>query len=309
MDTSTFRHVAFALSVAIPGVVSAAQPEAITHWNAPFVSVLRQKTDVFASNKVGVFRANLESRQWHKLDLPVSMPLGGRFAKVPTESAMILYVASGRFDGSASEGTYGVYSSRDAGETWSLLSENDDYGAVLLLPNGSLFAVTNPGNFNGPSRVHVSRDMGKTWQDITGESFGGVFDIFPDPDHPNQVCLKLSSIREYILQADDERYLWKGTRAWGWHAELFRTTEFFERGYSTQTTGYMLGATLNNYFQYDFGDCAAIPSFDLSPDEPQIVVAQGQAIVVPITIRFHEDAALRRWFWEDRRTNGFKDLV
>jgi len=307
MVTSPFRHVAFALSVAISGVVAAAEPEATSNMNAPVVSVVRQETDVFASNKAGVFRANLESRQWRKLDLPAGMPLGGRFAKVPNESAMVLYVASNSFGRSAAEGKYGVYASSDAGETWSLLSENDDYGSVLLLPNGSLFAVTNPLNLNGPSHVHLSKDMGKTWRDITGKSFGSVFDLFPDPDHPNQVCLRVSSTRGYILQAGDERYLWNATRDWEWHPERFRTTEFFQRGYSTQTTLYMLAATLNNYFQYDFGDRTAIPSFELSSDESRIAVAPGREVVVPITIRFREDDAYRGWLWEERRATGFRN--
>src|SRR6185369_8440138 len=147
------HHVAVALIVAIPTAVFANEPEAANHVHAPLASVVRQKADVFASNKFGVFRANLENRQWHKLDLPPGMPLGGQFAAVPKESAMLLYVGSAGFGGRASEGSCGIYASRDAGKTWSVLSKNDDYGSVLLLPNGSLFAVTNPGNLNGPSHV------------------------------------------------------------------------------------------------------------------------------------------------------------
>ncbi|WP_442506136.1 hypothetical protein SH528x_004964 [Novipirellula sp. SH528] len=303
METHTFCHVAFALALAIIGTEAGAQQEEAYDMNTPFESVLRQRTDVFASNVAGLFRADMKSGQWHKLRLPAGMPPGGRFAKVPKESDTLLYVVSDRFGRSKGEGTYGIYASRDAGEIWSLLSENCDYGPVLLLPNGSLFAVTNPTSTNGPTQVHMSKDMGKTWRNISGNS-GGIFDIFPDPDHPNQICLRISSIREYILQADDERYLWNSIVRFRWSQERLCTTEFFTRNYSHSfRPPPMLTATLNNYFQYDFGDSPEILAVDLLSDDPRINVAQGEEVVIPITIRLHEDVASRQWHWENRHPN------
>lgn len=290
INTHTFRHVALASAVAILGVKAAAQQEAVNHMNAPFLSVLRQETYVFASNKAGLFRADLESRQWHKLDLPVGMPPGGKFGKVPKVSTTILYVVSDRHGRSGGKETFGIYASRDAGETWSLLSEHDDYGPVLLLPAGSLFAVTNPTSTRGPTQIHMSKDMGKTWRNISGKS-GGIFDIFPDPDHPNQICLSVSVIREYILQADDERYLWNWTFGMIWRQERLSATEFFTRTYSYSFQAPpVLYATLDNYFQYDFGDRVKMFAIDLSPDEPRFNVSQGEKVVVPITFRFHDRA-------------------
>ncbi len=300
MATFRSRLIAVSLGLALTAIAAAEQPEAARQANAPLISVARRTTEVFASNKYGVFRANLESRQWGQLKLPAGMPLGGRFAKSPTESTILLYVASNRSGGSGGEEQYGVYASRDSGESWNLQSERVDYGPVLLLPNESLFAITNPlGNYgDGPNHILQSKDMGKTWQDITGKRFGWIHGVFPDPDHPNQVCLNVfNNIRGIILQADDNRYDGKANHEWIWNSERSRTTDFFNRHYSRRPN---LSATLNNYFQYDFGDREAIPSLDLSTDEPRITVAKGMAVEVPITIRFYEDAAARRWRLEQR---------
>lgn len=302
MIADIFRYSAFAISLGLSAIAVAQLP--IEHQNAHLTSVHWRETDVFAMNKFGIFRADLESRQWKKLEISKSMPLGGKFANVPKESTLLLYVVADR-SGAPGDMKYGIYASRDDGRTWEFLSANPDYGEVLLLPNGDLFAVTNPSNLGGPSRIHVSQDMGKTWRDITGKSFGKIFGIFPDPDHPAQICLRVNSIRNYILQADDQQYLWKTTREWDWHPERFQDSErFFNRGYSTQTTLYMLPATLNNYFEYDFGKGTATPSFDLSQGAPRISVPLGKAVRVPVTIRFLEDVAHQKSVLKDRRSKG-----
>lgn len=293
MDRYILRPFALALFVASSASEATAEQQVANDMDAPFVSVLRHKTNVFASNKEGLFRADLESRQWRKLRLPVGMPLGGRFGEVPKESSTLIYVVSDRFGRSLREGTHGIYASRDSGETWSLLSKHHDYGPVLLLPSGSLFAVTNPSSSRGPTQIHMSKDMGATWRNISGKS-GGVFGIFPDPDHPNQICLRISCIREYILQADDERYRWNWIVGLKWHHERLSSKEFFARSYSYSFRAPpTLSATLRNYFEYDFGDRAKILAIDLSLDEPRINVAQGEGIVVPITIQLLGDTASR----------------
>jgi len=66
--------------------------------------------------------------------------------------------------------------------------------------------------------VHVlmSQNLGESWRDITGKSFGEIFAVFADPDHPDLICLGGNSIRNYIFQATDENYEWKATREWEW---------------------------------------------------------------------------------------------
>jgi len=86
--------------------------------------------------------------------------------------------------------------------------ESDDYGAVLLLPNGSLFAVANPRSIDGLSQIHLSKDIGKTWQALPATGYSMILDVSPDPDHPSRVCLSVfGAIRCYVLQADDVQSL------------------------------------------------------------------------------------------------------
>jgi hypothetical protein len=168
----------------------------------PLDAVLRRQSDVLVTSSAGIFWADLQRKEWHKLPLPAEMPVGGRFGSVPDGSQQILYYSTQQYkliDGQKR----GIYGSTDAGKTWQLRSENADYGPVALLSSGALFAVTNAGRSNGPAVIEVSRDLGKTWRDITGNSSGEIGRLFPDPDHPGLICLD-SLGRGYILQAERE---------------------------------------------------------------------------------------------------------
>jgi hypothetical protein len=144
--------------------------------------------------------------------------------------------------------------------------------------------------------------MGRSWRDITGKT-GYVGAIFPDPDHPGQICLRVES---RVLQADDEQYHWKSMHRREWHPEHAQTTRFFSRSFSTQTSLYVLQATLNNYFHYEFANRASIPALDLKTDASRISVTQGQPVLVPITIRFLQDLRVYHWLWE-QRSPSFED--
>jgi hypothetical protein len=280
-----------------------AQSEGTDDWNAPLVSLHTSGSYVFASNRVGIFRAELETRQWQQLSLPSGVPLGGKFGDVPEGSEILLYIASRSFGSPVGENNYGLYLSPDAGATWSLISKDGRYGAAILLPNGSLFAAKSMGSFSQiRSSVHVSKDMGRSWRDITGKT-GYVGAIFPDPDHPGQICLRVES---RVLQADDEQYHWKSMHRREWHPEHAQTTRFFSRSFSTQTSLYVLQATLNNYFHYEFANRASIPALDLKTDASRISVTQGQPVLVPITIRFLQDLRVYHWLWE-QRSPSFED--
>jgi hypothetical protein len=280
-----------------------AQSEGTDDWNAPLVSLHTSGSYVFASNRVGIFRAELETRQWQQLSLPSGVPLGGKFGDVPEGSEILLYIASRSFGSPVGENNYGLYLSPDAGATWSLISKDGRYGAAILLPNGSLFAAKSMGSFSQiRSSVHVSKDMGRSWRDITGKT-GYVGAIFPDPDHPGQICLRVES---RVLQADDEQYHWKSMHRREWHPEHAQTTRFFSRSFSTQTSLYVLQATLNNYFHYEFANRASIPALDLKTDASRISVTQGQPVLVPITIRFLQDLRVYHWLWQ-QRSPSFED--
>lgn len=229
--------------------------------------VLRRKSDVLVTSSAGIFWSNMAEKKWQKRTLPAEMPTGGRFGVVPKGSAQILYYV-GRWNKLADGQRRGIYGSTDAGLTWQLLSEGEEYGPVAMLENGALFAVTNAEQINHHPWIEVSRDMGKTWRDISGKIFGQVHGLFPDPDHPGLICVETNSIRGYVLQANDESYDWKATPSWEWHPER-REKVPFGRSYSTSGAGgrlYSFWATLRNYYEFDFANRASIPAIDLSAD-------------------------------------------
>src|SRR5687767_709309 len=103
--------------------VCVAEPPGPDELDVPFDAVLRRKSDVFASSAVGIFRADLEGKNWKRLKLPAEMPSGGRFGVVPEGSEQILYYGqAGRYRGEGKRS--GIYCSVDSGETWNLLSAN-----------------------------------------------------------------------------------------------------------------------------------------------------------------------------------------
>jgi len=285
--SSVLRALVFVL---VGGCFAFAEPPALDDLDAPLDSILLRKSDVLAANAVGIFWANLERKEWQKLTLPAEMPAGGRFATVPEDSQQIVYYAF-REDRPNSGQKLGIYHSSDAGKTWKLLVEKENCGPVALLESGDLFAVTNAHRFNGPAIVEVSHDQGKTWRDITGNSFGEVIRLFPDPDHRGLICLEVNSIRPYIVQAANDRYEWKATRAWDWHPERLNAVPF-GRSYSTSASNnplYMLPATLRSYFQHDFGRRTQIPAIDLAADKERFTFRSGDAVAIPLTVRFQED--------------------
>lgn len=254
-------------------------------------SALRRETDVLVSNPVGMFRATLKDKQWQRLPIPPEMPRNGVFADVPAESKQIIYSAAefGSYGAENQAGViFGIYLSEDDGQRWQLLSKGHDYGPVLLHPNGQLFAATNQASLNGPSRLHVSHDLGKTWRDITGKGFGSIQSIFLDPDHKDLVCLTTWGIRGYVTQADDDSYDWRNTREWEWRRTHPNKRDFFTRSYSTGTTLYMLAGTLENYFDHDFGNRTSLPAFDIVPEHEHYEFKANQPKVIKISITFQQ---------------------
>jgi hypothetical protein len=237
------------------------------------------------------------------------MPPGGAFAKLPAGSPLIIYVARRTADGPSESGRfrYGIYLSRDDGGTWIRISDGDDYGTVLLLRDGTLFAVTNPSASNGPSRVHQSRDMGKTWRDITGKGFGQIVDLFPDPDHPGLICLDVSAMRAYVLQAEDEGYRWKAISGSEWYrGRPLSTADFFNRTYGTTSTLHMLHSSLANYFEFDFGDQPSLPAFEIIPGRERFEFRRGERVSVPVRVVFRQNFESNLAEWKRGTAQGHR---
>ncbi len=280
----------------VGGCFAFAEPPAPDDLDAPFHAVLLRKNDVLVTSAVGIFWADLAQKQWEKRMLPAQMPTGGRFAVVPDGSDQILYYVARK--NTPGEGQrIGIYLSSDAGGTWKHLAEKENCGPVALLESGAMFAVTNAGRSDGPAIIEVSHDLGKSWHDITGNSFGTVTSLFPDPDHRGLICLNVNTIRGYVLQAEDDRYEWKATRSWEWRPERFDAVPF-GRSYSTSAVRnplYVLPATLRNYFQHDFGRRTRIPAIDLTADQERFRFRSGDAVAIPLSVRFLEDQQGYEW--------------
>ena len=186
-------------------------------------------------------------------------------------------------------------------QTWDLISENDRYRQVLLLPNGTLYATTE-------DRILMSKDHGKSWKDITGSGFRSFCNytyIFPDPRHDDLICVALvgngigfgKNMLQGIAYAKDERFQWKqdmrGPFEHATTAEFFRRDceisfgERFDRPW----------ASLSNYFDYDFQNSIAIEPFDIVPAKSRFEVQAGRAVSIPVAIVFQEGFArkMRRW--------------
>jgi len=255
----------------------------------PLRSVLMRDSDVFASNATGLYRAELSSKTWKRLVLPDSMPIGGYFANQPTNSKLILYYTpkwTTDKNTNAKTKISGLYLSQDSGQTWRLVSKNDDYGPVFLHPNGNIYAVTNAGRFMGPAHIFISKNLGESWRDISGKSFGEIMGIFADPDHPGLICLSANSMRNYVFQATDENYNWQATREWNWWPKHQTKERFFARDYSTRTTLYMLHATLANYFAHDFGKDVALPGFDIVSEKGNYAFSKNQPKIIQVSVLF-----------------------
>ncbi len=111
--------------------------------------------------------------------------------------------------------------------------------------------------------------------------------ISEDPDHPDSVILYGVGERGYILQASNENYNWKLIRQEKWTREHKETEEqFFARSYSSGTTLYNFGATLANYFDYDFGTSVVLPALDIVPEQTSYEFTQIGNKTIQVTVRF-----------------------
>lgn len=263
--------------------------------NAQLTSVAKCERYAFATNPTGLFRAPLDTKRWERLETPPEIPLNGKFASQPGRSPLILYFARPPYrrptDPPADRNLrFGLYLSRDDGQTWQLAAARDDFGFVLLHPDGSIYAATGADAANDGRRIERSTDLGKTWRDITGKAFGGIQSIEVDPERPHLVRVHSWGIRGYTSTATDENYDWN-TRMSGWGQAAGRrpSSEFFRRDSGSTNRFYMYAATLANYFGYDFGDKTSVQAFEVVPTQPRFEFARGQRVVIPVRVVFHYD--------------------
>lgn len=264
--------------------------------SSPLRSVFARAADVFASTEDGLYRASKSEKRWRRLPTPETMPLEGYFVIQPESSAEILYYTPGvqNMPGRdvKDKKVYGLYRSRDDGQRWQMVSHEFDFRYMFLHPGGTLYAIVEtryelpkaPGapegrhnrKFGIRQRVIVSADLGNSWRDITGNIAPDIqlFGIFADPDHSGLACLQGWGARGYILQAENDRYDWQMSVDAVWREQHETEETFFNRYYGSQSTLYLVQASLNNYFQYDFGSGIDVPAFEIVPSASAYTFAQ-----------------------------------
>jgi hypothetical protein len=257
-------------------------------------SLLVRDKEVFAANAQGIFHATKKDKKWRHLPIPKQMPPNGKFVDVPKDSDHILYF-SATHPWDKPDPAQGLYDSADGGMTWCLLSGEHYFQHVLLHRDGSLYAIvlctekTKQGN---ALRWKILRApalaVPPKWEDITGDIGVGVelLGIFEDPDHDGLVCLTGNCLRTYIIHANDKNYRWQMTRAWEWRKQPETDESFLRQYYGTQTTLYMLSATLKNYFDHPFGSATQLAGLTIRTKQANFTFAKDQPKVISAAIHF-----------------------
>ncbi len=274
--------------------------------------VLQRGDSVIASTDDGLYRASVRDKVWHKMDTPDGMPAGGRLAEQDEKSPRLVYYTGMGLDFPMIPAAKGsLYLSPDDGKTWSPMAPPEEVEDVFLHPDGSIYAATEeltnvpfpPGGNsvsvtapNGTAlypHVHLkmTRDDGKTWQDITPpvRAAFGLWGLFRDPDHPDLVCIGSNMIMHtsmtLIYQAADPSYHWTETRSDKWHdgKRLYGDWWGVPMGNSSMM------ATLDNFFKFPFprkGGNLELPAEMLETDKPAYRFHLHDFMFVTVTSRF-----------------------
>lgn len=247
---------------------------------APLLAVARTGGFILAANSNGFFRAGTSSGKWQRIAIPTKVPIDGQFTASEANSNLVYFWFQ-----SAPKTKGALYLSQDSGLTWELLNDSDDFRFVYPDRYGKIYAIRRGVR----SRLVLSNDGGKSWEDITGNIFGDLYSVFADPRSPNKICVLGSTIRGYIFEQTDNSYAnWTATPDFGWRNDSKTDDEFLQGGYITGSALYMLRATLSNYFHYNFGSSTTLPAFEISLDTNRLTFKSGDKIEVPITIQFRE---------------------
>ncbi len=195
-----------------------------------YILSLRIQGDcVFASTDEGLYRSRLDKRQWERLRAKTVPEAGGRFVTDPPDEKTLLYIVT---PGACREVAFrrdseapiqsvlrsGVYRSLDRGDTWELLNNAYDFGTIVHVQGGRLFALAGlEKDKEKRQTVLLSENGGREWKDITnGVGRNPLLSFIRDPADPQRVCLfSAFTMRNggTILQAADDRFLWQNVHS------------------------------------------------------------------------------------------------
>ena len=265
-----FLGVALAVCLCLGGVDPLIGAEVVvppSNLKQEVTSLFIHGGHVEAVTRRGFYEAERKSPAWHVMTVPASMPPGGQFATGPEPSGDIYYYTTvDRTPGLSTPDTWihGLYRRSTGKGRWELMSGPEDFHSVLVHSN-VVFAVAGQNmQTASPQKVLRSTDQGRTWQDLSANQapFGGLRSLFPDPDHPGQVCLRADGIRPMIWQASNSRYQWQEQREIDWirrHPTALDESGFFAPRFTSNTQVPMVQVTLENFFELPREDFKPLP--------------------------------------------------
>lgn len=241
---------------------------------------------VLALTRDGLYRGSLRTKRWERTSFPGQ--LGGTLVfedQLQSNRPMFAILPKLGWPTKELEPTPvrdpGLYISRDNAKSWSLQCRDEEFRQILQVGK-KLFAVVRrdpSGQRSDHGVVLVSEDQGSTWKDLTTPETRAS-SIFPDPDHPGLICREIVDDRSGVWQADDETYKWRVTMTVARRRPertrpLFNSMGPFPARY----------ATLNNYFEEDFGSESQIPGLTLVTKESKYAFPVSGAKPIEVEIR------------------------
>lgn len=247
-------------------LIAEEKPDKSHPWGKTIMSLLVRNDKILASTMNGIFYASPTEQKWNKLNTPSIMPHGGQLIGCPKIKDVILYLAL--FPDKRKESVYGLYISKDGGATWDKIKyKYPPQRNVLLHSNGNIYAVVSEPIEDEEykyTKQHIvfSSDLGKTWQDITGDAAcgGGVWRLFENKS--GKICTQTqTSIGRFsIFYSDPKDHIWERMDGQSWINKNQPENEFF-----AVSSNLSRHATLDNYFDFKFGNSIILPLVDLHP--------------------------------------------
>jgi hypothetical protein len=226
-------------------------------------AVLTGREHHYASARNGLYRASVSADAWEPVQIPESMPSGGSMTgSTDSEGDLYYYAVRGykppRVQGDRpiplpvpQQWVYGLYRKPAGNDAWELTSRDEGFQHVLAF-GGRVFAIAaKPADPGTPQRILESTDRGSTWRALpaTPAAAGYLTGLFPDPAHPDQVCVYADGLRRLILRAPDPSYQWEVEKPSAWARRQTSGESIFLRPEEHSIGVPVTPATLGNFLR------------------------------------------------------------
>lgn len=170
---------------------------------------------VLVATHIGLYRSADGGTSWTEVAGGAGQAMDGlmlyKLAQSPTNPQRLYVLAIPRPDNpKAAKGTIGIYTSADAGKTWSLAAPATDFPSSNIFSiatgaqgDGQIYAIVPTLGNRG---VYVSNDTGHTWHVLATLPTGAPTGLRADPTQPN--TLFLWSISDGLFVSTDGGATW-----------------------------------------------------------------------------------------------------